>query len=124
MIPTGANLLQNLLFGGGDNDPIKNYQVTQSSTENPSWLSPGKGLLDMYLMKMLTANADMFKGFGMPAGANVGVMDDWFADITKLLSEEWPDLLEGYRENADSSRRLLPEQTQTTIKKDQLRRRA
>lgn len=91
LIPTGANMLYDLFFGGDDKQ-TSNYQTT-TTTDDPRFRDPGLGLLSPLLLGELTQNYDQFKGFGMPGGGGSSFIGDNLQGLIELLQREFGDIL-------------------------------
>ncbi len=94
-------------------------QFTETMTDYPRYRSPSLGLLDPTLLKGLLGNWQLFQGAGMPGGRGDVGIGGMTQDIFKLLEEQWPDIMEGYRtgETPETTGHITPPEETRKIRK-------
>jgi len=99
LIMMGVPFLSKLLFPGekGTTGTAATEQVTETEADYPHYRSPSLGLLDPTLLKGLLGNWQLFQGAGMPGGRGDVGIGGMTQDIFKLLEEQWPEIMSGYR---------------------------
>ena len=91
-------LLPYILGGGkGTTGTAATEQITETEADDPRYRSPSLGLLDPTLLKGLLGNVGLFSGAGMPGGRGDVGIGGMTQDIFKLLEEQWPEIISGYR---------------------------
>lgn len=96
-IPGLFNMLMGL-FGGGGAGTQQQQQETVTEEEPRGYQSPLVGLLDPWMLETLLGRYGLLEHAGMPGGQ--GYQNPWTQEIIRLLGEEWPQLLQGYRGGA------------------------
>lgn len=89
----GINLLRGLFSGKGETQQAQQETVTER--EPSGYQSPLVGLLDPWMMENLLGRYGLLAGAGMPGGK--GGLSGSTQEIMRLLGEQWPELLRGYR---------------------------
>lgn len=99
LIMMGVPFLSKLLFPGeaGTTGTAATEQITETEADYPHYRSPSLGLLDPTLLKGLLGNWQLFQGAGMPGGRGDVGIGGMTQDIFKLLEEQWPEIMKGYR---------------------------
>jgi len=92
-IPGIINLIGGLFGGGGGTQQQQQETITEQ--EPGGYQSPLVGLLDPWMMENLLGRYGLLAGAGMPGGQ--GGLSASTQEIMRLLGEQWPELLAGYR---------------------------